>query len=87
MSVEIKKLDHLGLVVGIIDEIGIVNKINELIEENYTEKITVEKVVKAMILNSMGLVSSPLYSSSIYCWKGSGTFTRGGSKNRVFERL
>ena len=61
MSVEIKNLDHLGLVVGIIDEIGIVNKINELIEENYTEKITVEKVVKAMILNSMGLVSSPLY--------------------------
>ena len=61
MSVEIKKLDHLGLVVGIIDEIGIVNKINELIEENYTEKITVEKVVKAIILNGMGLVSSPLY--------------------------
>ena len=61
MSVEIKKSDNLGLVAGIIDEIGIVNKINELIEENYTEKITVEKVVKAMILNGMGLVSSPLY--------------------------
>jgi hypothetical protein len=61
MSVEIKKSDNLGLVAGIIDEIGIVNKINELIEENNTEKITVEKVVKAMILNGMGLVSSPLY--------------------------
>ena len=61
MSVEIKKSDNLGLVAGIIDEIGIVNKINELIEENNTEKITVEKVVKAMILNGMGLVSSPSY--------------------------
>ena len=61
MSVEIKKSDNLGLIAGIIDEIGIVNKINELIEENYTEKITVEKVVKAIILNGMGLVSSPLY--------------------------
>ena len=61
MSVEIKKSDNLGLVAGIIDEIGRVNKINELIEENNTEKITVEKVVKAMILNGMGLVSSPLY--------------------------
>ncbi len=60
-SVKIKKSDNLGLVAGIIDEIGIVNKINELIEENNTEKITVEKVVKAMILNGMGLVSSPLY--------------------------
>ena len=61
MSVEIKKSDNLGLVAGIIDEIGRVNKINELIEENNTEKITVGKVVKAMILNGMGLVSSPLY--------------------------
>ena len=61
MSVKIKKSDNLGLVAGIIDEIGIVNKINELIEENNTEKITVGKVVKAMILNGMGLVSSPLY--------------------------
>jgi hypothetical protein len=61
MSVEIKNSDNLGLVAGIIDEIGIVNKINELIEENNTEKITVGKVVKAMILNGMGLVSSPLY--------------------------
>ena len=61
MSVKIKKSDNLGLVAGITYEIGIVNKINELIEENYTEKITVEKVVKAIILNGMGLVSSPLY--------------------------
>ena len=61
MSVEIKKSDNLGLIAGIIDEIGIVNKINELIEENNTEKITVGKVVKSMILNGMGLVSSPLY--------------------------
>ena len=61
MSVEIKNLDHLGLVAGIIDEIGIVDKINELIEENHTEKVRAGKVVKAMILNGMGLVSSPLY--------------------------
>jgi hypothetical protein len=40
MPIEIKKLDHLGLVAGITYEIGIVNKMNELIEENHTEKIT-----------------------------------------------
>ncbi len=39
MSVEIKNLDHLGLVAGIIDEIGIVEKINGLIGEKKTEKI------------------------------------------------
>ncbi len=61
MSVEIKNLDHLGLVAGIIDEIGIVEKINALIGEKKTEKISAGKVVKAMILSGMGLVSSPLY--------------------------
>ncbi|NEP43401.1 MAG: IS1634 family transposase, partial [Okeania sp. SIO2H7] len=40
---------------------GIVEKINVLIGEKKTEKISTGKVVKAMILNGMGLVSSPLY--------------------------
>lgn len=57
----IKNLDHLGKVAGIIDEIGIVKKINELIGEKETEKVSAGQVVKAMILNGMGLVSSPLY--------------------------
>ena len=59
MSVEIKNLDHLGLVAGIIDEIGIVDQINGLIEEKKTEKVSAGKVVKVMILNGIGLVSSP----------------------------
>ena len=61
MSVEVKNLDHLGLVAGIIDEIGIVEIVNELLGENKTEKVSAGLVVKAMILNGMGLVSSPLY--------------------------
>ncbi len=31
MSVEVKNLDHLGLVAGIIDEIGIVEIVNDLL--------------------------------------------------------
>ena len=49
MSMEIKNLDHLGLVAGIIDEIGIADKINVLIGEKKSEKISSGKVVKAMI--------------------------------------
>ena len=59
MSVEIKNLDHLRLIAGIIDEIGIVDQINGLIEEKKTEKVSAGKVVKVMILNGIGLVSSP----------------------------
>ena len=46
MSVEIKKIDHLELVTGIMDKIGIVDKINELIEEKNTEKVSAGKVIK-----------------------------------------
>ena len=59
MSVEIKNLDHLRLIAGIIDEIGIVDQINGLIEDKKTEKVSAGKVVKVMILNGIGLVSSP----------------------------
>ena len=51
MPIEIKKLDHLGLVAGITYEIGIVNKMNELIEENHTEKITAGFRLKAKMEN------------------------------------
>ena len=46
MSVEIKKIDHLELVTGIMDKIGTVDKINELIEEKKTEKVSAGKVIK-----------------------------------------
>ena len=45
MSVEIKNLDHLRLIAGIIDEIGIVDQINGLIEEKKTEKVSYTQAV------------------------------------------
>ncbi len=61
MSIEVSNVDHLGLVAGIIDEIGIEQKINRLLGEQLPEKITGGQVVKGMLLNGLGLVSSPLY--------------------------
>lgn len=61
MTIEVSNLDHLGLVAGVIDEIGIVEKINKLLGEHSEEKISKGQVVKGMILNGLGLVSSPLY--------------------------
>lgn len=66
MSVSVSNIDHLGLVAGIIDEIGIERKINQLLGEQIAEKITAGQVVKGMILNGLGLVSSPLYLFSIF---------------------
>ena len=60
-DVDIKNIDHLGIIAGIIDSIGLVEIINELIGQEPGEKISPGHVVKAMILNGLGFVSSPLY--------------------------
>ena len=60
-DIEIQSIDHLGIIAGIIDSIGLVEIINELIGQEPGEKISPGHVVKAMILNGLGFISSPLY--------------------------
>ncbi|MFM6376103.1 MAG: DUF4277 domain-containing protein, partial [Microcystis panniformis] len=60
-EIEIQNIDHLGIVAGIIDSIGIVEIINELIGIEKDEKVNAGQVVKAMIINGLGFVSKPLY--------------------------
>jgi transposase len=57
----VENLDHLGLVAGLVDEIGIVQKINELVGEQPGEIVSPGLAVKAMIINGLGMVSAPLY--------------------------
>jgi len=61
LSIEVTNLDHLGIVAGLIDEIGLVEQINELVVEQLGEKVSPGHGVKAMILNGLGLFTSPLY--------------------------
>lgn len=60
-DVKIQSIDHLGIIAGIIDSIGLVEIINEIVGQAPDEKVSPGHVVKAMILNGMGFVSSPLY--------------------------
>jgi transposase len=60
-ELKIQDIDHLGIVAGIIDEIGLVEIVNEEIGENEQEKVSAGLVVKAMVLNGLGFVTAPLY--------------------------
>ncbi|MEG5003314.1 IS1634 family transposase, partial [Microcoleus sp. B5-C4] len=60
-QMKVENLDHLGLIAGLIDEIGIVPKINELVGEQPGEIVSPGLVVKAMLINGLGMVSAPLY--------------------------
>ena len=60
-QIQVQNLDHLGLVAGIIDEIGLVEQVNQLVGQHSCEKVSPGHVVKAMIINGLGFVSAPLY--------------------------
>jgi transposase len=54
-------IDHLGIVAGIVDEIGLVEAIDRQLGTHEQEHISPGQLVKAMILNGLGFVSAPLY--------------------------
>jgi transposase len=60
-NAKIKNIDHLGIVAGLIDEIGIVETINSKLGIDSREKIAAGIMVKAILINGLGFVSRPLY--------------------------
>ena len=58
----IKNMDHLGLVAGMIDELEIVESVDAVIDSSSPSRnLSVGESVKAMILNGLGYVNKPLY--------------------------
>jgi transposase len=60
-NLEIKNLNHLGIIAGIIDEIGIVEIINKELGEERSEIVSSGVIIKAIIINGLGFLSKPLY--------------------------
>lgn len=55
-------MDHLGLVAGMVDELGLVSLIDTLILQDHRQRhVSVGLAVKAMILNGLGFVNRALY--------------------------
>ena len=60
-DIEVQDVDHLGLIAGIVDAIGIEEIINECLGEHPQELVSAGVVVKALILKCFGFLSGPLY--------------------------
>jgi transposase len=61
-KIESKNLDHLGLVAGMYDELGIGDIIDEAIEQDKEKRlVSIGQAVKAMVLNGLGFVNQRLY--------------------------
>lgn len=57
----VQDIDHLGIIAGIIDEMGLVEEIDRQLGTPQQQQVSAGQVVKAMILNGLGFVSAPLY--------------------------
>ena len=60
-NLEIKTINHLGIIAGIIDEIEIVEIINQQLGEDPSEIVSSGVIMKAIIINGLGFLSRPLY--------------------------
>lgn len=62
-----KQLDHLGLVAGICDELGLAGLIDRLIPQNEEKRtVSIGQAVKAMILNGLGFANRALYLTPLF---------------------
>jgi transposase len=60
MKVEVKRIDHLGIVAGTIKDLDIVDMINKQVGSDDQEEISSGEVIAGMIMNGLGFVSRPL---------------------------
>ena len=61
IDIQVQDIDHLGLIAGIIDDIGIVELVDQELGTHTLELVSAGLVVKAMIINCMGFLTAPLY--------------------------
>ena len=61
-KIDSKNLDHLGLVAGMYDELGIGEIIDEVIEQDFeARQVSIGQAMKAMVLNGLGFINQRLY--------------------------
>ncbi|EDN70185.1 transposase [Beggiatoa sp. PS] len=62
-----KLLNHLGLVAGMYDELGIGELIDQLIPQDEKKRIvSIGQAVKAMVLNGLGFANRALYLTQLF---------------------
>ena len=62
-----KLLNHLGLVAGMYDELGIGNLIDQILPQNEERRVvSVGQAIKAMVLNGLGFANRALYLTPLF---------------------
>ena len=59
-GVRVERLDHLGLIAAVINDLGLVSLLDTRLKPDDQEAITPGEAVKGMILNGLGFANRPL---------------------------
>lgn len=59
-DLQVKRLDHLGIISGIIKELGLVEMIDARIDPDANEEISTGEAIAGMLLNGLGFTQRPL---------------------------
>src|ERR671914_1219155 len=59
-AVRVERLDHLGLIASVINDLGLVSMIDARLKPDDQETITPGEAIKGMILNGLGFANRPL---------------------------
>ena len=59
-AVRVERLDHLGLIASVINDLGLVSLIDARLKPDDQEAITSGEAVKGMLLNGLGFANRPL---------------------------
>jgi transposase len=60
MTIKIKRLDHHGIVAGVIDDLNIVPLLDKHLPQDDKQEITPGEAIKGMIMNGLGFSNRPL---------------------------
>lgn len=60
MNIKIKRLDHHGIVAGVIEDLKIVPLLDQYLPQDEKQEITPGEAVKGMIMNGLGFANRPL---------------------------
>ena len=60
MTIKIKRLDHHGIVAGVIDDLNMVSLLDKHLPQDDKQEITPGEAIKGMIMNGLGFSNRPL---------------------------
>ena len=86
--VRVERLDHLGLIASVINDLGLVSMIDARLTPDEQEAITPGEAIKGMILNGLGFANRPLsLTPQFFANKPLDLLFRPGVRAEMFNRF